>query len=347
MCDYSISEIRFTDKRALAELDELLGREKIRRDPNLDYIAGLYGGDGRLAAAGACFANTLRCLAVSDVHQGEGLLNRVVSHLIERQFQRGNVHLFLYTKAGSACFFMDLGFYEIARTSDGTVFMENQKRGFSSFLEDLASDRKTGGGAALVMNCNPFTLGHRYLLERAAAQNDAVHLFVVSEDVSFFPFADRYAMIEAGCSDLRSVVLHETRSYMISNAVFPSYFLKDEETAIKAQAHLDLVLFAKIAHALGVTRRYVGEEPFSRVTRIYNETMLGELPEAGLECIVVPRKAVEGQPISASRVRQMLHDGRLDAVRSLVPQSTFDYLETEAGQRTVERMRASLSVSHD
>ncbi|MDR1649845.1 MAG: [citrate (pro-3S)-lyase] ligase [Synergistaceae bacterium] len=346
MNGYSMSEIRFADKRALTELDELLRGEKIKRDPNLDYIVGLYDGDDRLAATGACFANTLRCLAVSDAHRGEGLLNRVVSHLIERQSQRGNVHLFLYTKADKARFFMDLGFYEIARTSDETIFMENQKKGFSSFLEELAADRKNGNSAALVMNCNPFTLGHRYLVERAAAQNDAVHLFVVSEDVSFFPFTERYAMIGAGCSDLRSVVLHETRSYMISNAVFPSYFLKDEEAAIKAQARLDLILFAKIAHALGVTRRYVGEEPFSRVTRVYNETMRDELPGAGLECVVVPRKAVEGQPISASQVRQMLHDGRLDAVRSLVPQSTFDYLQTGAGQRTVERLRAALSVRH-
>jgi [citrate (pro-3S)-lyase] ligase len=215
MNDYSASEIRLTDKRALAEVDALLQKEKIKRDPNLDYIVGFYDKDYCLAATGGYFANTLRCLAVNGSHQGEGLLNQVVSHLIERQLQQGVTHLFLYTKADMAHYFMDLGFYEIIRVSDKIVFMENQKKGFSSFLKELETHKKNGRSAALVMNCNPFTLGHRYLVEQAASQNDTVHLFVVSEDVSFFPFADRCAMVEAGCSDLANIILHETRSYIL------------------------------------------------------------------------------------------------------------------------------------
>jgi [citrate (pro-3S)-lyase] ligase len=347
MDDYSLSEIRVTDKRGLAEVDGLLRKEKIRRDPNLDYIVGLYDEDYHLVATGACFANTLRCLAVDDAHQGEGLLNRVVSHLVEHQLERGNAHLFLYTKADKARFFSDLGFHEIARVGGEVVFMENQKRGFSSFLETLAADKKDGSNAAaLVMNCNPFTLGHRYLVERASAQNEVVHLFVVSEDASLFSFADRYAMIEAGCADLSNVVLHETQSYMISNAVFPSYFLEDEESVVRVQACLDLALFVKIARALGITRRYVGEEPFSKVTGIYNEIMTNKLTEAGIECVVVTRKLAGERPISASEVRQLIHDGQLDAIRPLVPQSTFDYFETEEGRKTAERIRASSAVLH-
>jgi [citrate (pro-3S)-lyase] ligase len=346
MNDYSASEIRLTDKRALAEVDALLHKEKIKRDPHLDYIVGFYDKDYCLAARGGYFANTLRCLAVSDLHRGEGLLNRVVSHLAERQSQQGVTHLFLYTKADMVRYFMDLGFYEIVRIADKAVFMENRKKVFSSFLKDLEVHKKNDRSAALVMNCNPFTLGHRYLVEQAASQNDTVHLFVVSEDVSFFPFADRYAMVEAGCSGLENVILHETRSYMISNAVFPSYFLENEETVIKVQARLDLLLFVKIAQALGVIRRYVGEEPFSKLTGIYNEIMIAELNGAGIQCIVVPRKEADGQPISASQVRQMIHDGRLDAIQLWVPRSTFDYCKTEAGRKTIERIYASSSVRH-
>ena len=345
MEDYTLSEIRLGDKRGIAELDRLLAKEKIKRDAHLDYIVGLYDDYG-LVASGACFADTLRCLAVDGAHQGEGLLNRVVSHLVDYQMRRGHSHLFIYTKTDKTRFFADLGFYEIARVDGRAAFMENRRNGFSSYLERLSGQKRDGESAALVMNCNPFTLGHRYLVEQAALRNDVVHLFAVSEDASLFPFADRYAMIEAGCADLKNVVLHRTESYMISSAVFPSYFLKDEQSAIEVQARLDIALFGKIAAVLGVRRRYVGEEPFSSVTRIYNETMLRELPAAGIELVVVPRREIGGEPVSASRVRQMIHDGRLDEIRPLVPQSTFDYFGTEAGLRIVRRIQAASEVVH-
>ncbi|MDR1732684.1 MAG: [citrate (pro-3S)-lyase] ligase [Synergistaceae bacterium] len=346
MNEYSLAEIRLSDKRGLAEADQLLREEGIRRDATLDYLAGLYDEHCNLIAVGGCFLNTLRCLAVNGAHRGEGLMSKIVSHLVEFQVQRGNSSLFLYTKPDNERLFSDLGFYEIARVPGQVLFMENRQRGFACFLEHLALDKKPGRSCALVMNCNPFTLGHRYLVEQAAENNDTTHLFAVSENASLFPFPDRYAMIKAGCADLRNVILHRTGSYMISNAVFPSYFLKNEDAVVEVQARLDLAIFAKIAAALGVTRRYVGEEPFSQVTRLYNEIMLKALPEVGIECIVVPRKRLEGEPISASRVRQLIHDDRMEEVRALVPPGTFDYFSTPAGRETAARIRASSQVVH-
>ena len=109
MSDYYISQIYPSDKRANDEVDALLISEGIRRDANLDYTCGMYDDEMHIIATGSCFGNTLRCLAVSHEHQGEGLMNSIVSHLIEFQFSRGNTHLFLYTKCNSAKFFVDLG----------------------------------------------------------------------------------------------------------------------------------------------------------------------------------------------------------------------------------------------
>ena len=346
LSEYTMTEIRPTDRHALQQLDQLLAKEKISRDRNLDYTAGLFDEEFRLVATGSCFANTLRCLAVDDAHQGEGLMNQIITHLMEYQMQRGNARLFLYTKCDKTMFFSDLGFYEIARVEDRVAFMENRKNGFSAYLDQLAAQKKEGRSAALVMNCNPFTLGHRYLVEKTANENDVVHLFVVSEDASFFPFSDRYALVAAGCADLRNVILHQTGSYMISSAVFPSYFLQDEQAVIEAHARLDLALFQKIAGALGVSRRYVGEEPFSLVTGIYNQVMQRELPKAGIECVVIPRKEQGGQAISASVVRQRIHDGKLEEIRPLVPPSTFAYFSTEAGQETIRKIQAAVAVVH-
>ncbi len=77
------------------------------------------------------------------------------------------------------------------------------------------------------MNANPFTLGHRHLVEQAAAQCDALHLFVVREDASFFPFSARLEMVRAGVAHLPNVVVHEGSQYIISRATFPAYFLKE------------------------------------------------------------------------------------------------------------------------
>lgn len=346
MQDYEVVQIRASDRRGIAELEALLAQEGISRDANLDYTVGIYGADGLLAATGSCYADTLRCLAVDAAHRGEGLLNLVVSHLMAYQAERGNAHVFVYTKTDKARFFGDLGFYEIVHDGDRVVFMENRRDGFSSFLRGLAATACDCAGAALVMNCNPFTLGHRYLVEYTAARSPRVYLFVVEEDASFFPFADRLELIRAGCADIPNVAFLRSGSYMISNAVFPSYFLRDKEAVIEAQASLDIEIFKKIAGVLGVTCRYVGEEPFSVVTEAYNRIMRQKLPEAGIACVVVPRKETDGAPISASKVRQLLHDGQIADTRALVPQSTYDYFFTDRGRAVIENIRKSTSVVH-
>jgi [citrate (pro-3S)-lyase] ligase len=346
MNDYSTSAISLNDPRDAAQLDELLAKEGIRRDAHLDYTVGIYDGDRNLIATGSCSANTIRCVAVDSPHQGEGLLGTVVSRLLEHMTGRGITHAFVYTKQDNVRYFRDLGFYEIASSADLVAFMENRRDGFPGFIRELSAYRRDGLCSALVMNCNPFTLGHRYLAERAAAESDFAHLFAVSEDASLFPFADRYELIKSGVSDLKNVILHQTRSYMVSAAVFPSYFLEEGESAIIAQAGLDIEIFKKIARALNVVRRYVGTEPFSRVTGTYNSVMKSELPKAGIECIEVPRAELNGEPISASKVRQAIKDGDMDYVRRMTPPSTYGYLLSDKGQDVVRRIREAGSVIH-
>jgi [citrate (pro-3S)-lyase] ligase len=343
---YEISEIHPSDKKGQKQFDNLLQKAGIRRDNNLDYIAGLYDDDFNLLATGACYANTLRCFAVDGEHQGEGLIPQIVAHLIDQQMARGNTHLFLYTKCENSLIFAALGFYEIARADNEACLMENRKDGFSRFLEDIRPKKKCSGTAALVMNCNPFTLGHRYLIERAASENERVYLFVVSEDASLFPFTERFTLVKEGCSDLPNVILRATGSYMISSAVFPSYFLKDESAAIKMQARLDLTIFAQIAAAAGITRRYAGDEPTSVVTGIYNEIMREQLPTAGVEFIVLPRKEHDGAPISASSVRKLLHDDRIEETKALVPDTTYRYFFSPAGQNVLSKIRAAKNIIH-
>ncbi len=337
------------DTRAQKQVNDLLEQEGIRRDGNLDYTCGLFDEDWKLAATGSCFGNTIRCLAVSHDRQGEGLLNQIVTHLMEVQAQRGNTHLFLYTlytKPQSAKFFGDLSFCEIARVEGSLVFMENRRRGFSNYCAALEKARREGTSAAVVMNANPFTLGHLHLVEQAAAENDTVHLFVLSEEAGPIPFAVRKNLVEQGVAHLSNVILHESGPYIISGATFPSYFLKDEDTVIRAHAALDLAVFGKIAPCLNLTRRYVGEEKTSRVTALYNQEMTARLPELGVDCRVIPRLERGGRPISASTVRQAIHDGRLENIRPLVPESTWDYFHSQEAKEIVTAIQKEQDVIH-
>lgn len=341
----TLTTISPRDVRGQRQVDALLEQEGIRRDGNLDYTCGLFDSSWRLAATGSCFGNTIRCLAVDRVRQGEGLLNQIISHLMEVQTQRGNTHLFLYTKPQSARFFGDLGFYEIVQ-AEGVVFMENRRRGFSDYCAALERTRKEGTSAAIVMNANPFTLGHLHLVERAAAENNAVHLFVLSEEAGPIPFAVRRRLVREGTAHLSNVICHDSGPYIISGATFPSYFLKDGDTVIRAHAALDLAVFGRIAPCLNLTRRYVGEERTSHVTALYNEEMIRRLPELGIECRVVPRLERDGQPVSASTVRQAIHDGRLEDIRPLVPDAAWDYFTSPEAGAVIAAIQAEQNVIH-
>ena len=342
----TLTSISPRDRRAWAQMEALLEREGIRRDANLDYSCGIFDDDYKLVATGSCFGDTLRCFAVDKSRQGEGLLNQIVTHLTEYQAGRGRFHLFVYTKPGSAKFFRDIGFFEIARAEGVLSFLENRASGFRSYCAALSKSRREGTSAVVVMNANPFTRGHRCLVERAAAKFDWLHLFVLSEDAGPIPARVRWKLVTEGVADLPNVICHESGPYIISSATFPSYFLKDEESVIRGHAKLDLALFASIARALGAQARCVGEEPKSLVTGIYNQVMAEELPKAGIRCEIVPRLEAGGAPVSASTVRRYIQEGRLEDIRELVPETTWSYCHSSEAAPVIAAIRSCADVVH-
>lgn len=342
--NYTVASI--SDPRRLSAVDALLLRSGLHRDPLADYICGVYDEDFHLCATGSCCQNTLRCLAVDEDYRGEQLMSMVVSHLCEVQAARGNTQLFLYTKRESAATFTSLGFYEIARTDD-VVFMENRRNGFESWLGQLrCADAPREKTACVVMNANPFTKGHRYLLETVCAQNEAVHLFVLSEAVGPIAPAVRKHLVELGVADLPNIILHDSGPYIISAATFPSYFLRQDQQVSRVHAKLDIAVFLRIAQRLNIGVRCAGEEPFSQVTALYNSVMAEELPKGGVAFCEIPRLAQGEQIVSASHVRQALHDGRMEEAHAMLPESTWTYLTGEQGKSTLDAIRRANELIH-
>ncbi len=193
--------------------------------------------------------------------------------------------------------------------------------------ENTPESWNKGVRGAIVMNCNPFTLGHQYLIRQSAAKVDHLYIFVVEEDKSFFPFQDRIKLVKAGTQNIKNVVVVPSGKLIISTATFPGYFSKDSPGSARVDTSLDVNIFGRyIAAPLGITKRFVGEEPIDMVTRSYNESMKEILPRYGIEVDEIKRKEKEGGVISASRVRKALQTNDFDLIRKLVPDTTYKYL---------------------
>lgn len=198
---------------------------------------------------------------------------------------------------------------------------------------EICSSEKTLKIGAAVMNCNPFTLGHRRLIETAAKQCDKLIIFVVEEDKSVFPFADRLELVKAGTRDIPNVKVIPSGRFVLSSLTFSEYFNKSELQDRVIDTSLDVTVFAQeIAPCLHITKRFAGEEPFDAVTRQYNESMSRILPQYGIEFEEIPRMQTDGEPISASRVRRLLDEKRFDEIEKLVPETTLYYLREKFGQ---------------
>lgn len=304
-----------------------LGRAGLEADEGLERTCLIWEGD-EIIATGSRQDNLLKCIAVDDLHQGEGLTGTLLTQLRQDAFQSGHSHLFLYTKPKNKYMFSSLFFYPIAQTKD-VLLMENKPDGIRSFLETLPTEPVSGTVGAAVMNCNPFTRGHRYLIETAARECDRLYIFVLSEDKSFFRAKDRMEMVKRGTADLPNVTVLPTGPYLISSATFPTYFLKEREKAGSVHCLLDIEIFCNYyVPKFGITRRYVGTEPLSRMTNQYNDALRENLPVKGIEFHEIPRLTQLETPISASAVRALLQEGATDKLKELLPETSFDYLKT-------------------
>ena len=203
--------------------------------------------------------------------------------------------------------------------------MEHYKQMLTKVYLEVRSPQIMVG--SIVMNCNPFTLGHRYLIEQCANKCDVLMVFVVQEDKSFFPFEDRIRLVREGNRDLKNVYVLESGKFILSSRTFEGYFNKSKLQDRFVDSSEDVTLFAReIAPAAHIQVRFAGTEPFDTVTRQYNRTLAAILPQYGIRFEEIPRLEKCGEVISASKVRRLLEEGKWDDIRKIVPDITFSYL---------------------
>ncbi len=336
--DISIYETPLKEERKI-EYERFLNSAGLRNEDDSDFIAWMKDDDGRLVASGSLAGHTIKQLAVDPSIEGTGAMAQIMSAIVKEAYEKGKTRLFLCTKPKNLKMMSSLGFNQLVAIEDA-VLMENRRNGLEKFLnkvrqdaEENCSDLENVSCGAVVCNCDPFTLGHRHLIEYASQHCDFLYVFAVAEAGSMFTPDDRIEMIKQGTADIENCHVYSSELYLVSRATFPAYFIRDEEHADEVRSDLDITLFAeKIAPALNITKRFVGQEPFSPVTNAYNTRMKKLLPEYGIELIEIPRFATEGDElaVSASRVRKLFEEGDLEAVKELVPETTYNVIKKYA-----------------
>ena len=324
-----ITELPLSSAYFREKVSRFLEASELRMDA-LDTYYAVQNPAGDILAGAGISGDIIKCVAVAEEARSEGLLTPLVSRIIQDASLHGIHNLKVFTKPQYRALFESLGFRMLAQ-APLAVLLENG-RGLAAYCEYLRSMGRPGRSGVVVMNANPFTLGHRYLLSKALEQVDTLYVIPVKEDVSMFPYAERKAMIEAaGLGD--RVVVPEGSSYTISAATFPTYFLKDLSAASEEQMRLDLDLFANhIVPALGAAVRFVGSEPSDSLTARYNTLMKELLP---VEVVEIERLKIQGGYVSASKVRAYLNNGMFEKASAQVPETSRPYLLAELAERAL------------
>lgn len=324
--DFEIQSYPLTVRTNRERVTAFLAANGLRLDA-LDYYAVVTAvGDDQILAGGGLDKDIIKCIAVSDTLRDEGISATLVSHLMSIAMNRQYEAVKVFTKPSNQKIFESLGFHLLAEAPKA-VLLENGLSGWLTYERYLKSLRREGKSGLIVMNANPFTRGHRFLISQAARQVDTLFIIPVKEDRSEFSYAERKAMLEAGCSDLENVIVCEGSDYSISAATFPTYFLKELDEAATTQMSLDLSLFAKrIAPALGAKIRFVGSEPLDAMTQRYNELMHELLPLEGISVVEIARLSEENRAISASAVRAALDERKFSEAALKAFPTTIPYL---------------------
>lgn len=364
MCDnrHYISEAPLSLNSVRRRVEAFLAANGLRLAPLDRYVVVTRDEDGdEILAGGGLDGNIIKCVAVSESARSEGLMNILVSRLIVIAREEGRESVKAFTKPENEGIFKSLGFGLLA-SAPKAILMENGSGGLPEYRKYLESLARPGRNGAIVMNANPFTKGHRYLVEQAASLVDNLYVIVVREDRSRFPYAERKAMIDAGCAGLDNVIVCEGSDYAISAATFPTYFLKKLDDATDTQIALDLDLFVNhIAKPLGVTVRFAGSEPEDALTRRYNELMAEILPGTSvavvrqahqpdpelvkgsalrqarrpIDFVEIPRLEQNGNPLSATSLRRALDKGGFKEAMEYIPESSTPYLVADLAERAL------------
>lgn len=321
-------------------VENFLNIFSLKLDDDVEYTAAAIK-NGEIIGTCSFTGNVLKCFAVKHEFQDEGIASKLLTHITDVEFDRGIYDTFIFTKEKNKSIFEGMG-YRAVYSTGFVILLEGGTANVKKYVNNMVTKNHMSNNkkAAVVMNCNPFTLGHRYIVEKASSENEEVVVYVVEENRSVFPFDVRLELAIKGLSDLKNVKVIPGGKYIISSLTFPSYFIKKEDERLNEYTKLDAGIFGKyIAPEFNINKRYIGCEPNCNVTNAYNNTLYQILPDYNVDVKLVERLMKDGTVISASDVRKFLMLGDLEKVKEIVPVTTYEFLISDKGREITSKMR--------
>ncbi|MGB3367592.1 MAG: [citrate (pro-3S)-lyase] ligase [Acidaminobacteraceae bacterium] len=325
------------------DVKNLLDKYGLDVEENIEYTIGIYDKE-TLIATGSIKENVVLCIAVDGSYENSNLINILMSEINRKLLELKIRKTFIFTKENLSTSFEHLG-YSLVTKVNRVALLEHPPNGIENFIDEIKANlsltiREGSVIGSVIMNCNPFTLGHRYLIEEALKKCDFLYIFVVEEDKSSFKFKDRLEIVKLGVEDLQNVQVFRGGDYIISRASFPSYFLKDANVS-ENHADIDIDIFCRyIVPAFNIKKRFVGTEPFCENTKRYNNQLKSILFKHSIELIEIERLKIDDKYVSASEVRQNIVDSKNTNYEKLLHPNTVDFISNIDKNKLVENINS-------
>lgn len=300
---------------------------------------------GKIIGTGSLDGKVMKYFFLEDDYKGQGILAQIYNMLLTYLLDQGITEHFIFTKPENYYIFKGIGLKKVIET-DKVLLLEGgfttYKKWVKSIKDQLNPNASTRG--AIVANCNPMTKGHKFLMEYAKSKVDELIIFVVEENKSVFPTEVRYNIVKNEYKNDPKVLVVKGGNYIISQGTFPTYFLKKVDDSLDIYTELDAKIFSqRIAKDLDIDIRFVGDEPIDRLTAKYNEKLYKSTLGVKLRLEKIDRKEEMGSPISASRVRKLIKEGKLEEAYSLLVDSTIEFLKSPEGKKIIKKIQESES----
>jgi [citrate (pro-3S)-lyase] ligase len=319
--NYPLLLTSLADRRAARSLVE---RCDLRFEDGFEDLVGIFDA-GRLAACGVRAGRILKMLVVAPEFRGTGLIGDIVTELMRLGREAGCEGFFIFTRPCTATAFTSLGFKPLV-SHEKAVLLEHGN-GLVSYFRARASLVRSGANGAVVVNADPFSLGHQYLIEHASTLMSTVYVLVPSEGRFVLPLPARLELARRGTAHLPNVVVTDTGPYLLSSATFPGYFLKPGDQPDQIQLEIDVDLFGQhIAPMFHIRTRLVGTEPLDPTTRSYTQTLRQRLGRWDVRLVEIERKRLGEHWINTRYVNHALARGDWRQVEACVPPTTLAYL---------------------
>lgn len=265
----------------------------------------------------------IKDLAVDRLYRGENLGGMLVSEILNSMRQERIFYYQVFTKTEYVPVFSSLGFKLIEKTDKVAILEAGESEIESEIIKmrtkieahfQISLEHADIG--AIVVNCNPMTKGHFQLILESAKKHAYFLVLVVEEDQSAFSYEERLLLVKTALEPYHNIFVLPSTKYIVSALTFPSYFLKSIDEAEREHAKLDAMIFVDyFMKNLNISKRYIGSET-EPVMVTYNQLLQDYLKDS---LVLTKRFEHKENIISASLVRKLIFDNKIEAASEYVP----------------------------